>query len=786
MSIPAELRDLPQWMLWRAVPLESGKVDKQPICPHTGALGSSTDPSKWSTYEHVTAVLPQALALWPHGGGIGFAFTPDDPYVFVDLDDLSDAKDETAAELHRAIYERVVSYAELSVSGKGLHIIAKGSIPAGVRDSSRKVELYPHGRFAVMTGNVYRDSPILDCSQVLTELYGHLTAGRTQLTEHAATFDGEETQTDEQLWQSAWRAKDGAKFEALWQGKWEELGYQSQSEADQAIVNIIAFYTDNRAQVARLFLMSELGRRIREGTKKKHRNYISDMVTKSFDRKAPPIDLSGFYRSMSEELEKRRGSGAVTAHQADTEDSVKVDPRALARGTQIGFPPGLLGEIARYVFEKAPRPLAPVAMTAAIGMMAGMAGRCYTVSHNGLNQYIVLLGNPGVGKDALARGMRSLWRLVFEVLPSAKTFVGPGEIQSAQGLIKWLSENPSIVSHQGEVGHIYAEMNQRRSTGVYGLLKRTLLKLYSLSGPDQDSGDMSYSDVAKNVVGVVSPAFTWIGETTPEKFFGSIDEAAVSEGLIPRLLILENPVKRPEVNPYHVNVKPSPQLVDGLCQLAAQCLTMNTHNRIVEVGFDAEADALLGLRSQFSHYCDQQYDAAERDVQRDLWGRAWMKAAKLAALAAVGCNYANPVINRECAQWAIDIVLQDVNATLSRFMLGEVLMNGIEGQQIQRLTDTVKEWYLRPWREVKSYAEGLESLHSQKIVPYSFIARRNMTLACFRSDKWGATGAIKRAVKQLVDRGDLEELPEHVLKKTYGFGGVAYIVRNLHTFNLGS
>lgn len=65
--------------------------------------------------------------------------------------------------------------------------------------------------------------------------------------------------TDDDLIEMAKSAKNGAKFAALWRGEWEDLGYPSQSEADQALANLLAFWWNSDAtaigcSAARLFI----------------------------------------------------------------------------------------------------------------------------------------------------------------------------------------------------------------------------------------------------------------------------------------------------------------------------------------------------------------------------------------------------------------------------------------------------------------------------------------------------------------------------------------------------
>ena len=55
-------------------------------------------------------------------------------------------------------------------------------------------------------------------------------------------------------------------------------------EADFALVDILAFYSHNKAQIARIFRASALGQR----DKAKRNDYVNYMLNKCFDRILPP------------------------------------------------------------------------------------------------------------------------------------------------------------------------------------------------------------------------------------------------------------------------------------------------------------------------------------------------------------------------------------------------------------------------------------------------------------------------------------------------------------------
>ena len=142
-KIPQELKDRPQWIAWVAE-VRDGKPTKRP-------LGSSTDPETWSSFETVRVHAPG-------GGGIGFVFSPDDPYVGIDLDHCLDQDGDVIETWAQEILDMFPdAYVETSPSGRGLHLIVRGSMPPGIKGKRQGgVEVYGEARFFTMTGTEAR------------------------------------------------------------------------------------------------------------------------------------------------------------------------------------------------------------------------------------------------------------------------------------------------------------------------------------------------------------------------------------------------------------------------------------------------------------------------------------------------------------------------------------------------------------------------------------------------------------------------------------------------------
>lgn len=240
-AIPQELRRLPNWVCWQAVQDERSHsgVSKRPIDPKTGNFAKSNDPSTWADFD--TAV--QTAQKW---SGIGFMFS-ESGYFGVDLDDIAEELQSYRDNNGGIVTEFVnalQSYAEVSQSGTGIHIICKGSLPKGGRRRG-KVEMYDSGRFFVMTGQPISEyAEVTECSERIRPLHEKYIGGKeptANIRQTAAL-----PQTADEILRAAANSKNGAKFKALYSGDWS--GYSSQSEADIALCNMLAFWTGCDAQ----------------------------------------------------------------------------------------------------------------------------------------------------------------------------------------------------------------------------------------------------------------------------------------------------------------------------------------------------------------------------------------------------------------------------------------------------------------------------------------------------------------------------------------------------------
>lgn len=745
-NIPAELRQRRQWVC--------AHDDKIPRTPRTGAKADPTDPATWGTFEEACQTGMKH---------IGYVLHKDDPYSAIDLDDPEFLKkdhpdpdpDRVAAkkERHQYILDACGSYAELSQSGSGVHILVRGKIPNGVRRDC--VEVYSDGRYMICTGNRLNELPITEQQEMLDILYGKMsTTSKVSLTEE------DELMSDEALWEMGQRAANGDKFEKLWKGDWQD--YPSQSEADFALMSMLCYYSKSNEQCRRVFRMSELGKR----DKAQRNKYLDYMITKCRSHEPAKVDLTQLKTNADAAFTKpkpqppgtivvlRAETGEeLVGHDASIDDTITVAP--------LAHPPGLVGEIADYVLSSSIRPVKEISLATALAFTAGVCGRSYNVSGTGLNQYIILLAQTGRGKEAPSSAINRMVAALRSSIPMADRFIGPAAFASGQGLVRVLDERPCFVSILGEFGTTLQILCDPRANEATRMLKKVVLDLYNKSGFNEVLRGTAYSDSEKNTKMVHAPNVTILGESTPEELYGHLDLSHVTSGLLPRFSIIEYNGPRPPKNPNAFH-PPSEDLVNRLGELVTIALTTQQNRTCCPIQLDADAKAVL---DEFDDYADKQINHGGQ-VDRELWNRAHLKALKMASLIAVGNNPQNPTVDKAAAVWACDFVYSDINALSAKFLEGDI-GEGYSKQEVD-MKNCIRDYRKMTWENRRGYKVPESLIKEPNVIPFHFIRKRLRMVSSFKNDRRGFAAALETLLDNLVRAESLVLIDRGTAKDVYG------------------
>lgn len=265
------------------------KTDKFPVDHRTGQIpakggGGAHDPAIWTDF----ATAATAARIFGHGYGVGFVFTRNDPFWFLDIDGCllpdGSAWSALALQLLSALPGAAV---EISSSGKGLHVIGTGTAPEhGCKNSTLGLEFYTEGRFVALTGTAAQGHAGADLSPVLPWLVNNFFPPRapgeapTDWTDHPVP-DWSGPTDDDALIQRILNSRPSANstfggkasVKQLWEGDLTALGkafpdkYHTPpraydpSNADMALAQHLAWWTGNDCErMQRLMLRTALVR----------------------------------------------------------------------------------------------------------------------------------------------------------------------------------------------------------------------------------------------------------------------------------------------------------------------------------------------------------------------------------------------------------------------------------------------------------------------------------------------------------------------------------------------
>jgi hypothetical protein len=148
--IPQELKDMRIWLLWK-LETRDGKSTKVPYQVN-GRCASSTKSNTWTSFSEALRVFNANPTVY---SGIGFAIVP--PYTGVDFDKCRDPETGAVTKLATDAIAALHSYTEISQSGRGSHVIVKGSLPLGCK--TEEIEVYPGRRYFTATGLHVNETP---------------------------------------------------------------------------------------------------------------------------------------------------------------------------------------------------------------------------------------------------------------------------------------------------------------------------------------------------------------------------------------------------------------------------------------------------------------------------------------------------------------------------------------------------------------------------------------------------------------------------------------------------
>ncbi len=364
-AIPAYVRRFPHWVVWRNEWAEErGAWTKVPYDAKTLRRAASDNLETWTDFDDARETyLEPSNEL----SGIGFVFNPANDLFGVDFDRCLDASGLTKP--FEGWIEKFNSYTEVSVSGTGLHIIARGVVGSGHRSAGKDLEIYDRLRYFCFSGHEWGTPRKLGWRQLVVESFVKEFFPQSTTPRESRPTPLDVGKNADELLRLAFAAKNGDSIFRLFQGDVSEYGGDD-SSADLALCSKLAFWSGGSPTL--LDEMFRGSRLYREKWNKRHsadgRTYGQMTVDKAL------IGCSEFYsgrgrQTVSENGEVKSPPGVYTVR------SLKEKVLALYKtgGHQQGEHPGW-----------------------------DNLAKLYTVRQG---QFTILTGIPGSGKSAFLDAM---------------------------------------------------------------------------------------------------------------------------------------------------------------------------------------------------------------------------------------------------------------------------------------------------------------------------------------------------------------------------------------------
>lgn len=302
------------------------------------------------------------------------------------------------------------------------------------------------------------------------------------------------------------------------------------------------------------------------------------------------------------------------------------------------IPAGLLGEIARFIYATAPRPMAATAIAGALVLLAGIAGGAYVFRDSHLPVYCGVVAEPGAGADGAAVGVNRILSALALSRPTIDAIqAAPAPQNAASGLRRhlnsvrrcafWAAHDPPIL------------VAEARDVPTH---RRLVSDLFTRSRP----GDRL--PAAEGERAIPAPALSVLATSYPSQHWPRIRGANLLDGVGARFLTLTHEGK-PARNTTP-QVTPSPDLVGSITALFDTAEALLSKGASIEVEIEPAAAAML-----------DSYEAEMDQRPCPIHAHRALIAGRIAALCAVGRSPWAPTIYTADVAWAVSLARADAD-----------------------------------------------------------------------------------------------------------------------------
>lgn len=809
---PREILDAP---VWCAAGLDVEGKTKIPINPYTRGAASVTDPSTWGTFEDACATAIELGLFLPDGitPAVGHVLRVQDGIVVIDLD--KGYRSPKIWDIQQQVMDMFESYTELSQSGQGFHVYARGFLSKGKRlryEKSEVVELYGHARFIVATGNVVVDTPVYDHSLTLAQF----------IAEHApdeAHFVFDEHAPENQ--HAAQRLYDNSFVRSafLTPGGWREW-FTDQSTADSVFMKEILRLTANHKQALALFEASPMARRDKWQKRADYRQKTlenaalevakdlreEDRLARAFLLSMPKVEIeipvvpqeeptdpeilqataqpatptefvckdtylpqdyavrvpvTRMYMGITEQLPIAQKLLTLPAYPSAFR---RTEPANVWDGYKVGIKnadfswtplPGFLGEVAQILSRSMLRPSLRLAEAITLQIAQVVVGRGALVMGNGLNMYHMIVGSSGVGKST-AKDMVCSFLMTLQERYGSQEFAIGDKPKSREGLHSAITKahNHEFFCMLDEGQRFLADLAGERNP-VVGGLGTLLTDAYHKS---DKRGIMNGSEASKaenSTNNIKRPYVILSMSGLHRETLQALNSDLLKNGFVSRLYVT------------HVRDEDVQAKMNRLAG-AMQELPQWIYERFAAVGqffdkFSGESETPFEvampdfIREKHACFSDWVHQIVTKH-DRAYYNRASVNALKLAAIVAIFDNPKSCTITEEIYDWACKASLCSQN------YFEEAADEGMLGDKYSARQQVLVNKLLSFYRKFPTARDRInicrrlglsEEVGQLGLVPYSWLVTQVTSASCYKETYSAPAKILSELLKMLDGAGEI-------------------------------
>lgn len=369
------------------------------------------------------------------------------------------------------------------------------------------------------------------------------------------------------------------------------------------------------------------------------------------------------------------------------------DEPARAMPAFIANPPGILGDITRWIVSTAPKAQHELALAASIALGSVCMGRCYRSQYgNWTGLYLVLVARSTEGKEhPQACIERALTDADLAHLIGGSGYTSAGAVYSA------LLKSPCHVATIDEMGKLLKMSRAKGQANTEAALDKLIEAFGRQDGvlrpPTYSTMTLSKGQAAGTERMVHNPSITLLGATTPATFYENLTDDLVKDGFLGRCIVVES--KQPRQLLRFVDRDGAPPRVIEWCKAVhvsgakqgdlSAVSPAEMPPSVIELRF---AEACLPIVQAFEQELNDAKDGHETEGLDVLLGRTLEKALKLAMIVCKAVDPNQREVLPEHLRWAVEYV-RHYDLALVRAVRRERITSQTDGD-IKRAINYIK------------------------------------------------------------------------------------------------